>query len=513
MSADRAKFFADTPFVKSVADGSGDLILKGYASTWTLDRDQEYVERGAFDGTVEKFLQTNPILLWQHDLEKPIGVVKSMMVDDNGLDVECYVPRPDDREPDWAHLAYNKVKAGIVKTFSIGGFFQRVHKGAKRAIEKVDLFEVSVVSVPSNPDSIFAAAVKSIEGGSRPDLTTQHTSQMAQLLGMHPVTDPELAMMDSDEKYQRYEFLAEIYRKTGKMPPAFDAWEKVTNEKGRPVFDRLDKVLSLKALVDGSVFSDTAKHSRVVVTKQPTVELADDEKQTIVDAVDALDSAANDLEGVLEKALGINFDTGEPDESGDEPDTARSTLQITVNAAKAAVAEAKDVLGGEDGEKRGRVLSRANERRLRQMRGEIDSILSQLREDEEIERENAAAADDSPTASHRGAEDLDTLEEGLELGENERLSDDGMIERSDDAGKSWYPVRDAKAKPTNLRAAEGDQSCGNCQFWRAPSGGGGTGSGFCRKFNFPTKANQLSDGFAKADSGSGSSSDNNQGGS
>lgn len=392
--SDQAEFYADVPFHKSAHQGSGDLVLKGYASTWTLDRDQEYVERDAFDGTIEKFLGTNPILLWQHDLEKPIGVVKGMSLDDNGLDVEAFIPRPDDREPDWTHLAYNKVKSGIVKTFSIGGFFNRIHKGAQRAISKVDLFEVSVVSVPSNPDSIFAAAVKSVAGGRRPELTGAHMQQMAMLIGMQPVSDPEIAVMSADEKYARYEFLCEIYRKTGKLPPAYDAWEKVVDGKGRPVLDRLDRVLSLKAMVDGMVFSE--KDSAAVAVDVP----------------------------------------------GDE----------VIGGIEETVREMKDVLLGDDNVKKGRVLSRANEQRLRRMRDEIDTILAQIRRDSEQDEE------DDENGDGKGRLALDT-----------------------------------KARPTNLRAGTDTESCSNCQFWRAPTGGGD--NGFCEKFNFPTTGDQLSDGF------------------
>lgn len=491
--SERAKFFADTPFVKEVGQ-SGDLTLKGYASTWSLDRDHEYVERDAFDGSIEKYFQ-NPILLWQHDLEKPIGVVQSMSLDENGLDVECYVPKPDDKEPDWSHLAYNKVKSGIVKTFSIGGFFEKMQKGAKRAITHVDLFEVSVVSVPSNPDSIFAAAVKSIEGSARPELTVAVTSQMQQILGMKPVTDPEIATMTLDEKQERYEFLASIYRKTGKLPPRFDSWEEIV-AAGKPVMERTSDVLHAVRLVEGKV---DYEHP----IKQ--VSLTDADASDVQDAVVGLESALEDLEGVLKRVTGLDFDQSE-NEEGDEGQMAdmmegRSALQFAVKAAHALVEEVKEL----HDTKRGRVLSSANERKLRNMRQEIDAILSQLESDakkdkgDDSEEDDAAKGDSAKDGKQ--ATEVETLEDDLELAANERLADDGIIERSDDGGKSWVPVRDTKSKPTNLRKGGADDDgdgtpdqCSTCTHWRAPEGD--TGAGFCKKFKFPTRANQLSDGYA-----------------
>jgi HK97 family phage prohead protease len=488
---DRAKFFADTPFVKSIEPDTGALHLKGYASTWTLDRDQEYVERNAFDGTIEKFLGTNPILLWQHDLEKPIGVVKAMAVDDNGLDVECFIPKPDDKEPDWTHLAYSKVKGGIVKTFSIGGFFERIHKGAKRAIQKVDLFEISVVSVPSNPDSIFAAAVKSIEGLSRPEFTVAHVQQMEQIIGMKPITDPELSMMSDDEKQARYEFLSEIYRKTGKLPPKRDAWKRVVDSKGKPIEDRTDLLLKTIREVQGKIEYDAIK----------AVTLSDSDESDLKSAVDGAETAIEDLEDVLTRITGIDFDADEADANGEGvSDSTKSALAVAVKGARALVTETRELLET----KKGRVLSRENERRLRAMRNEIDAILAQVASADERQEEEHDG-DGSTTSIERRDTEVETLEDDLAelLAPNERLADDGMIERSDDGGKSWVPVWDSKARPTNLRKGDGDRMCSNCIHWRAP-GGNTSRAGYCRKYNYPTRGDQLSDGFsAKGDTSGG----------
>ena len=250
MDVDRSKFYVDTPLTKAAESPRGDLKLLGYASTWSLDRDNEIVQEKAFDGTIDRYLRDNPILLWQHDLERPIGRVEAATVDRHGLHVRADVPKPGDKEPDWAHLAYNKIQAGIVKTFSIGGYFKKEKgKDRKNYITGVDLFEISVVSVPANPDSIFTAAVKALSNDShRPELTVAVVQQMKQLLGMEEVSDPELASMSDAELEERYSEIAKIYRSTGKQAPGFNSFRDLVAEIEES--KKSDKALTRDAIID-----------------------------------------------------------------------------------------------------------------------------------------------------------------------------------------------------------------------------------------------------------------------
>ena len=248
---DTKDFCTDFPFTKAAVPG-GNLKLLGYASTWGLDRDNEYVLPSAFDGSLEKYLSSNPILLWQHDHKMPIGTVENAFLDEHGLNVKADVPKPDDREPDFVHLAYNKIKAGVVRTFSIGGQFVRGVKNGKRVITQSNWHETSVVSVPANPGSIFSAAVKALEGSARPLLTPEALDQMAQLIGMQPVSDPELASMGADERKARYEMLAGMYKHAGVNPPSYDGWRQwVTESKGIDPRERLPHVLRFMAQQQG----------------------------------------------------------------------------------------------------------------------------------------------------------------------------------------------------------------------------------------------------------------------
>jgi hypothetical protein len=74
-------------------------------------------------------------------------------VDDVGLWVKAQITAP---VAEWAKEAFQKIKDGVLKAFSIGGIFTRV----KDAITAMDLMEISVVAIPAQPEALFAVVQK-----------------------------------------------------------------------------------------------------------------------------------------------------------------------------------------------------------------------------------------------------------------------------------------------------------------------------------------------------------------
>jgi HK97 family phage prohead protease len=64
----------------------GTLSIKGYASTKDQDRYGDIVDPKAFENTLETFSK-NPIMLLQHDANKPIGRFPETSIDSKGLAV------------------------------------------------------------------------------------------------------------------------------------------------------------------------------------------------------------------------------------------------------------------------------------------------------------------------------------------------------------------------------------------------------------------------------------------
>jgi HK97 family phage prohead protease/HK97 family phage major capsid protein len=124
--------------------------IAGYASTTETDRVGDVIISEAWNMGMENFIN-NPIVLFNHDYDHPIGKVINYRVDMKGLYVEAEI-YPE------AGTAYDMVKRGVLTTFSVG--FQikdaRYEPGNDIFyITAVDLYEISVVSVPANAGAVF----------------------------------------------------------------------------------------------------------------------------------------------------------------------------------------------------------------------------------------------------------------------------------------------------------------------------------------------------------------------
>lgn len=145
---------------KSVKDfeeeGVSGIEIEGYASTKDKDRGHDIVDPQAFKNALDLYM-TNPIVLLQHNMEKPIGVVTEATIDDNGLYVKARITQ----DVDWVISA---IKNGVLRAFSIGykildsEFLEEETSDGRdyaNIIKDLKLFEVSVVSVPMNPYSLM----------------------------------------------------------------------------------------------------------------------------------------------------------------------------------------------------------------------------------------------------------------------------------------------------------------------------------------------------------------------
>ena len=145
--------------------------LQGYASTFgNEDRGADIVEHGAFADSIKEFRKTGeyPPLLWQHDQSEPIGPIVKLKEDDHGLlmDAELLLDLPA------AKKAHTLAEKRLVKGLSIGFM---IPKGGSqwrddgvRVIQKVNLMEVSLVTIPMNPLAEVTAIKAALEAGEIP---------------------------------------------------------------------------------------------------------------------------------------------------------------------------------------------------------------------------------------------------------------------------------------------------------------------------------------------------------
>ena len=139
---------------KSFKKGSKSLNIAGYANTVAKDRSGDVVTAQAWAKGVENY-RRNPVLLYQHKHDNPIGRVDKITVDKKGIYVEAAVSEAAEKN----HGVQTLIKDGALKSFSVGF---RVKDGKYNRdddtmmITDVELLEISVVSVPCNQDSLFS---------------------------------------------------------------------------------------------------------------------------------------------------------------------------------------------------------------------------------------------------------------------------------------------------------------------------------------------------------------------
>ncbi len=159
----------DQKSVKEIIDGENKSYeIEWYASTKDKDRMNDVVEPTAFEETLKQYM-TNPIVLLQHDMDKPIGNVIEASIDEKGLFIKAKITE----DTDWV---FSKLKNGVLRTFSIWysvkdyETIENVDAEWKYSytniIKALELFEISLVSVPANPFALvksFDSCFKSEE--------------------------------------------------------------------------------------------------------------------------------------------------------------------------------------------------------------------------------------------------------------------------------------------------------------------------------------------------------------
>ena len=142
-------------FAKSldITDDGDFGYFKGYAITWdNIDRIGDVAVKGCFEETL-KDEKKKIVMNWQHNYDETIGSYPVIKEDDKGLYVEGRINLGTARGKE----AYALLKAGDIDGLSIGysiaedGFDIR---DGIRYLTKLDLYEISLVSTPCNPQAL-----------------------------------------------------------------------------------------------------------------------------------------------------------------------------------------------------------------------------------------------------------------------------------------------------------------------------------------------------------------------
>lgn len=136
---------------------NSDDTFTAVGSSEIEDRQGEVVRQAGWN---LKNFKDNPILLWMHDHNKPIGKATRVWIDKTGKSPVLKFKGVISDATEYGKAAKQLMEEGILKTFSVG--FRPLEIDGNE-ITKSELFEISLVSVPANPDARLLAA-KSLEG-------------------------------------------------------------------------------------------------------------------------------------------------------------------------------------------------------------------------------------------------------------------------------------------------------------------------------------------------------------
>jgi len=138
--------------VKAVSDDKESVTIEGFANTTNKDRVGDVILEEAWTkGGMDNYLQ-NPIVLAFHNHERPIGEVVEYSINNDGLRVVAEISKA-------AGDVYNLVKEGVLKAFSVGFRVKDADYDSDTdifVIKDLELYELSVVSIPANAESIFS---------------------------------------------------------------------------------------------------------------------------------------------------------------------------------------------------------------------------------------------------------------------------------------------------------------------------------------------------------------------
>jgi HK97 family phage prohead protease len=153
LPAGREVKFAGAPFAKISADGA----FEGYASLFgVIDLGRDRVVQGAFRDCLARKPPSAVKLLWQHDPAHPLGVWEEIAEDEKGLKVRGQL----DLAVAKAREVHALMRSGAVDGLSIGFRTERARKDnatGVRNLEKLDLWEVSIVTFPMLPGARVSA--------------------------------------------------------------------------------------------------------------------------------------------------------------------------------------------------------------------------------------------------------------------------------------------------------------------------------------------------------------------
>ena len=270
-------------------DEDGGLDIKGSASTNHVDRAGDTIESNAWmKGGLDNF-KNNPVILFNHNYDRPIGRAKEIGVTENGLELTARISKS-------AGDIKDLIKDGVLGAFSVGfkvkdAEYLTETDGYK--IKDAELFEVSVVSVPCNQNAVFSLA-KSF------DSMEEYNSFKKDFIKTNSIDANAEIEQSSEAKADKTETIMSEEKKTP-VSPEFDL-----EAFAKQVADQTATSIAMKQAEQKAAEQAEAKaQAEVEVAEKAEVE-AEQEKQKVVvkSSITGAEMLINDVAKKVEERQG-----------------------------------------------------------------------------------------------------------------------------------------------------------------------------------------------------------------
>ncbi len=357
--------------------GSDVIVISGYANRYldqngklVVDRSEEAVLPQGYD--IESFMK-NPILLYSHQKDQPIGTIINIDIRVDGLYIEAEVHKFMNER------AFYGVQNGILKTFSIGFMIKDYAEVDDVYLwTATELLEVSIVSVPDNQESLFSVLTDApCQSGvcllgnkavSKESIVKHNKSFKTKEWSSVDKTDLKEALKDKDEsivkdaylivkdvsdtetwKFPHHDFIdGVLVTNIGGLKSAFSALKSV---QGDDILSKADKLAAAEHL----------KGHFAELMEEGLVEEA--LLLSVVEFIDSLDNTetkdTDDMKVTKEEGTetveenenqSIDIEGSEGDEGNTETSTEQTEEDDTINTPEDAEKDESDTQEPNDGE-------------------------------------------------------------------------------------------------------------------------------------------------------------------
>jgi HK97 family phage prohead protease len=280
-------------------DEDGSVDIKGLASTNAIDRAGDVINHDAWvkKNGLENY-KTNPIVLFNHDYNKPIGRATSLEVTDNGLEFGAKISKSSGEIKDL-------IKDGVLGAFSVGFRVKDADYNSETdgyTIKDAELFEVSVVSVPCNQGAMFSVSKSFDSMDEYNEWKTHFNNNEAQSFSAPQAEDKtsqQETKMSNDTKIPEANIDLKAFAEEVAKSTAAKIAMQQAETKAKELADAEEKAAQLDAEVAEKEAKQEEVKTIVEVGMSGAEQLMNDVEKRVSDKHEDLEKVVNELQSAL----------------------------------------------------------------------------------------------------------------------------------------------------------------------------------------------------------------------